>query len=231
MLGFEEAGRVLDEAVDALPDGIYDDLNGGVNLLRETRRGEDGRYILGLYHNDSMGRYVELFYGSFAALYGQESDARFAEELVHTLHHELTHHVESKAGDRSLERWDEEQTALWRSQTAPPLQADSVLFADGGEGLAEEADRLFRAALPDFPRSGFTACAAATEALLSDYDAVLCMTLEQADALAERFPAQDEKILCLGERDILPPLKRCRRQLRREIRCLAEELSMEDGEA
>ena len=228
MLCFEEAAEVLDAAVDALPEGIYEDLNGGVNLLRDTRRGEDGRYIMGLYHNDAMGRYVELFYGSFVAVYGQEGDRRFAEELVHTLHHELTHHVESKAGDRTLERWDDEQTALWRAQAEEPLEAESVLFADGGGGLAEEADRLFREALPEFPKSGWTTCDAAAGALLAEYDAVLCMTLEQADALAARFPEADEKILCLGEKDILPPLKRCRRQLRREIRYLARELSMEE---
>ena len=56
------------------------------------------------------------------------------------------------------------------------------------------------------------------------------MTLEQADALAERFPAADEKILCLGEKDILPDQRRTGRVLRREIESLADELAL-GGEA
>ena len=230
MLSFAQAGEVLDAAVDALPEGIYADLNGGVNLLREERRSPDGRFIMGLYHNDSMGRYVELFYGSFVAVYGREPDAVFAEELRKTLHHELTHHVESKAGDRTLERWDEEQTLLWRQGAPPePLEAERILFADGDGTLAEAAEQMFRALLPDFPKSGWCRCADVTEALLAAYDAVLCMTLEQAEDLAARFPAQDEKFLCLGEKDILPPLHKARRRLRREIAYLAEELQTEDA--
>ena len=42
-------------------------------------------------------------------IYGDE----LAEELRRTLRHELTHHVENKAGDRTLEKWDEEQRELW----------------------------------------------------------------------------------------------------------------------
>lgn len=229
MLSFEQAGEILDEAVDELPDGIYDDLNGGVNLLPETRRSADGRYTMGLYHHDEMGRYVEIFYGSFVAVYGHASDETFARELKKTLHHELTHHVENKAGDRTLERWDEEQTLKW--ELGEPLEAGSVLFVDGGgdEKLAEEADRLFREALPEM-KSGFTALPGAAAETLSAFDAVLCMTLEQAEALAERFPQFDEKILCLGEKDILPPLRKAQRQLRRALRYLVAELTAEAEE-
>ena len=219
MLSFEQAGKILDAAVDALPEGIYDDLNGGVNLIRDTRRSEDGRYTMGLYHHDGMGRYVEIFYGSFVAVYGHESDAVFAEELKKTLHHELTHHVESKAGDHTLEKWDEEQTLLWQAREAEPLEAESVLFVCGDGTLSAEADALVRAALPDFPKSGAARFRDVTAALLGEYDAVLCMTLDQADALAERFPEHDRKLLCLGEKDV-----QTRRQLKREIRYLAEEL-------
>lgn len=227
MLSFEQAGVILDEAVDALPEGIYDDLNGGVNLIRGERRDAGGRYIMGLYHHDEMGRYVEIFYGSFAALYGNASDGEFAEELKKTLRHELTHHVENKAGDRTLEKWDEEQKLKW--EMGEPLRADSVLFLDEDGALSAEAETLFRAALPDM-RCGATTAGAATPALLAKYDAVLCMTLAQADELAARFPEFDEKILCLGEKDILPPLKKAQRQLKREIKYLVEELTWEAPE-
>ena len=227
MLSFEEAGKILDEAVDALPEGIYDDLNGGVNLIPGERTDADGNYIMGLYHHDEMGRWVEIFYGSFAALYADAPDDAVAEKLKKTLRHELTHHVENKAGDRTLERWDEEQKLLWEQEAAKPLEADSILFADEDGTLSEEADRLFREALPEFPKSGWTRLGDATAALLGGCDAVLCMTLDQADALAERFPEHDEKIMCLGQKDILPG-RRAGRQLRREIAYLAEELRAEE---
>ena len=227
MLSFEQAGEILDAAVDELPDGIYDDLNGGVNLLPETRRSGDGRYTMGLYHHDEMGRYVEIFYGSFVAVYGHASDETFAKELKKTLHHELTHHVENKAGDRTLERWDEEQKLKW--EMGEPLRAGSVLFVDDDGTLSAEADRLLREALPEMT-SGFTALPDAAAETLSAFDAVLCMTMEQAETLAGRFPQFDKKILCLGEKDILPPLRKAQRQLRREIRYLAAELTAEAEE-
>lgn len=229
MLSFEEAGRVLDEAVEALPEGIFDDLNGGVNLLPQEKQGEDGRCILGLYHHDSMGRYVEIFYGSFLKVFPNASDEEFARELRHTLHHELTHHVENKAGDRTLEHWDEEQAELWRE--GEPLKADSVLFVDGDGRLARQADALFRDTARERAlkvRSGWCSLGEATAALLDWYEAVLCMTLDQAEELAARFPEADEKIMCLGEKDILPDRRGTDRTLRREIAYLAEELAMED---
>ena len=230
MLSFEEAGKVLDEAVEALPEGIFDDLNGGVNLLPDEKRGEDGRLILGLYHNDAMGRWVEIFYGSFLRVFPEATDEAFAEELRKTLRHELTHHVESKAGDRTLEHWDEEQKALWL-ESGEPLTADSVLFVDADGALARQADALFREVSRERGldvRSGWCGLSGATAAQLDWYDAVLCMTLEQADALAERFPEADEKILCLGEKDILPCRRGTERALRREIEYLADELATED---
>ena len=221
---------MLDEAVEQLPEEIFKELNGGVNLLPETRTSDDGRYVMGLYHHDAMGRYVEIFYGSFAALYGDIPPERFREHLTATLRHELTHHIEGLAGDRTLERWDEEQTAIWRE--GEPLRADSVLFVDGDGRLSRRADELFRDAARARAldvRSGWCALDEATAAQLDWYEAVLCMTLDQADALAERFPEADEKILCLGEKDILPNRHGTERTLRREIEFLAEELAMEDA--
>ena len=111
------------------------------------------------------------------------------------------------------------------------LTARSVLFVDGDGRLAQQADALFRDALRARAmeiRSGWCALEDATAALLDRYEAVLCMTMEQAEDLAARFPATDEKILCLGEKDILPDRPRTDRVLRREIEYLADELTMED---
>ena len=56
MISYDEAGRVLDEAVDALPEEIFDKLNGGVNLLRQSRTDEHGLLIMGTYNVNQMGR-------------------------------------------------------------------------------------------------------------------------------------------------------------------------------
>jgi len=108
MLSFEEAQIALDEIACALPQAIFDGLNGGYVLTHETVKDKNGLYILGLYHVEprGLGRYVTVHYGSIAELYGYLSPRRFKEKLKYVLHHELTHHLESLAGDRSLEVQD-----------------------------------------------------------------------------------------------------------------------------
>ena len=93
MISYEEAGRVLDDAVDALPEEIFRDLNGGVNLIRSSRTDEHGLLIMGTYNVNQMGRYVEIYYGSFRRKYAADTPEKCARELVHTLKHELTHHI------------------------------------------------------------------------------------------------------------------------------------------
>ena len=263
MVSFEEAGKMLDEAAEALPEEIFKELNGGVNLLPGTKESGDGRWILGLYHNDVMGRRVEIFYGSFIQLYGDLPPEQFRKKLVGTLHHELTHHIEGLAGDRTLERWDEEQTALWLSGLDAPLEAESLLFVDeddcalapaaaalfaresaeycpevrcdsagmaAGEALSPEAVKAAAALGADISAH---VPAAVSAALLGQYDAVLCMTLSQADTLAARFPEYDKKIMCLGESDIFPPKHKSgwgalMRRLHGEARALVDELCAED---
>lgn len=261
MLSFDEVGALLDRAAEALPREIFLDLNGGVNLIDDVRRDDSGNYIMGLYHHDGMGRYIEIFYGSFAALYPNASAKKLEEELKKTLHHELTHHIENKAGDRTLERWDERHKA--ELAMGGPLRAESVLFVcadgtvlspvcrelfarecarrglgmnsasaglDAPEGMPpEEALRAAAEAGADI--SGHVP-APVTGELLERFDAVLCMTLEQADTLAERFPEQEEKIMCLGQRDFKTPRLRSgwaklMRALRDEIGALCDELEEE----
>ena len=262
MVTFEEAGIMLDEACEALPEGIFRELNGGVNLLPDVKKDADGGIILGLYHHDGMGRYIEIFYGSVRELYGDVPPEKFRERLTKTLHHELTRHVEGLAGDRTLEHWDEAQKALW---DAGPIDTESILFVDEDDtALAPAAAALFalsaREACPEIrcTSAGLAQGAAmhpdavraagnlgadvsahvprqVSEALLAEYDAVMCMTLLQADELAERFPDMDEKILCLGETDITLPKKRVgwgstMKRLKSEIGLLIEDLCAENEE-
>ena len=112
MLTFDQAGDLLDQMAERFPPEFYRDLNGGISLLPESLPDPDfppgEMYILGEYRNDMMGRYINLYYGSFAALAQQEdwTDAVWEEELYTTLAHEFTHHIEGLAGERGLEIQD-----------------------------------------------------------------------------------------------------------------------------
>jgi len=115
MLSFEQAGVILDEACEALPEGLFDGLNGGVSLLPDAVQEADGRFTLGMYHEDMMGCWIEIFYGSIAeCVEDPEDEEEFQRTLIETLHHELRHHVEGLAGDRTLEKEDEAETEEYR---------------------------------------------------------------------------------------------------------------------
>ena len=111
MVSFEEAGRMLDEAAEALPQEIFEGLNGGVNLLPARKTDQNGLLVMGTYNVNQMGRYVEIYYGSFRAAHGQAGPDKWRRELTRTLKPELTHHIESLAGDPSPEKWAERHVA------------------------------------------------------------------------------------------------------------------------
>lgn len=110
VLTFDRVGELLDELAEGIPEPFYQQLNGGVLLLPEAlpdpENGPD-LYILGKYCVDELGRYINIYYGSFAALFFDEPEEVWREELNTTLRHEFTHHVEALAGERSLDRKDE----------------------------------------------------------------------------------------------------------------------------
>lgn len=111
ILSFDEAGDLLDQMAEEFPEEFYRDLNGGISLLPQAVEDPAGEelYIMGEYCNDMMGRYINLYYGSFAALAEQEdwSEEDWEDELYTTLSHEFTHHVEGLAGERGLEIRDQ----------------------------------------------------------------------------------------------------------------------------
>ena len=112
---------ILDRLVEEYPEELFRDLNGGILLLEEEladpEAGEDV-YIMGEYCWDEMGRYINLYYGSFAALAEREEwdDAVWEDELAITLSHELTHHMENRGGLHALDDRDAEELALWRQE-------------------------------------------------------------------------------------------------------------------
>ena len=117
ILSIDEVYDILDEVYAEFPEPLFDELNGGVLLLEDTvpdpEAGEDV-YILGDYCHDEMGRYINIYYGSFAALFADATDEELYDELYTTLSHEFTHHMESLAGARELEIKDELELQQFR---------------------------------------------------------------------------------------------------------------------
>ncbi|MEG1593964.1 MAG: metallopeptidase family protein [Oscillibacter sp.] len=120
VIPFEEAAELLDKLAETFPPALFDKLNGGVNLLErieldpEFPRGE--LCIMGTFSDDCLGRYINLYYGSFAALAEQEdwTQADWENELRDTLSHELTHHMEGRGGLHALEDKDAEEREGYR---------------------------------------------------------------------------------------------------------------------
>lgn len=268
MVSFEEAGRILDEVYDSLPDIIFESLNGGVNLLPASRTDTNGLLVMGTYCHDQTGRRVEIYYGSFCSAFPDADPEECRSELSKVLKHELRHHIESLAGDRSLEKWDEQHVMeLLDELYGLPKDAKSVLFVDDDDsGLAACAAASFRlmskdllpgmrcasagaaepAALTD-PKIAEAAAACGldisahvpkkvTSELIEGHDIVLCMTESQGDGLAAVFPSADYKIICLGAKDIYPPVLGTRSAWKRTVRLISADVDyliyeLREGEA
>lgn len=120
ILSFDEVGILLDEMAEKFPKEFYADLNGGILLLPDVRRDEafpdEELFFMGEYCHDQMGKYINLFYGSFKTLAKDEDWTRedWEDELYETLAHEFTHHIEGLAGERGLEIKDEEFMSQFR---------------------------------------------------------------------------------------------------------------------
>jgi hypothetical protein len=112
VLTIEEMEEILNEVAEGLPEVFYKELNGGILLLPESRMHPksvgDDLFIMGEYHRGgSQGRYIVIYYGSFAQVYGHADRSVIKRRLEETLKHEFTHHLESLAGERGLEKQDE----------------------------------------------------------------------------------------------------------------------------
>jgi phosphoglycolate phosphatase-like HAD superfamily hydrolase len=75
-------------------------------------------YIMGEFCDDCLGKYINLYYGSFAALAQKEewTEEDWSDELWTTLSHELTHHMEGLGGLHGLDDRDEEEMAEFREE-------------------------------------------------------------------------------------------------------------------
>ena len=122
MLTIDQVNDILDEIAEGFPPALFQELNGGVNLIEEAKPDPEfppgEMYILGEYCDDLLGLYVNLYYGSFAALAEKEGWDRetWEDELRITLSHELTHHMENLSGLHALHDRDAEELAAWREE-------------------------------------------------------------------------------------------------------------------
>lgn len=114
MIDIDRFETVLDNIANELPKEFYRELNGGILLLPEAKMspyavGND-LYIMGEYVvSSSMGRLINIYYGSFEKVCGCFTEAALEERIREVLYHEFTHHIESLAGERSLEVKDDIQ--------------------------------------------------------------------------------------------------------------------------
>ena len=122
VLTIDQVNDILDGIAETFPEVLFQELNGGINLLEEALPDpefpEGEMYILGEYCNDCLGLYINLYYGSFAALAEREDwdESVWRDELRITLSHELTHHMENRSGLHALDDRDAEELAQWRAE-------------------------------------------------------------------------------------------------------------------
>ena len=111
---YEQMGDWLEEIAGEFPDAFFEELDGGIQLEEAALPDPDfppgEMYIMGEYCHDMLGRYIVLYYGSFAALAEREDwdEQIWEDELYTTLSHELTHHMEGRGGLHALDDKDAE---------------------------------------------------------------------------------------------------------------------------
>jgi hypothetical protein len=122
MISLDEFGAILDKVAMGIPQELYQKLNGGILLLPEIKlhpenRGNPNMYIMGQYCcSYIMGRYIEIYYGSFMQMFEHLTIDALKEELRRVLIHEFTHHIESLAGEYGLEIKDAQQIAKYKKK-------------------------------------------------------------------------------------------------------------------
>ena len=106
-ISFEQFACLLDEIANNLPKEIYIRLNGGVNLQPGLKIHPDSiandLFTLGEYNYNELGRYINIYYGSFSRTYWGLSEKALRTEIERVLKHEFMHHLESLAGEDDLE--------------------------------------------------------------------------------------------------------------------------------
>ena len=106
MYTIDAVDEMLDEIANEIPAAFFERLNGGVALLEECKehpQSQGDLYIMGEYSvQHGLGRRICIYYGSFMRVYANAPEDVLRRKLRELLLHELTHHLESLAGERDL---------------------------------------------------------------------------------------------------------------------------------
>ena len=109
---YDQMGDWLEEIVQTFPEAFFQELDGGIQLEEQAMPDPEfppgEMYIMGEYVHDMLGRYIVLYYGSFAALLSEEDETVWKDEIFATVAHEFTHHMEETAGLHALDDKDAE---------------------------------------------------------------------------------------------------------------------------
>lgn len=109
---YDQMGDWLEEIVQEFPEAFFQELDGGIQLEEQAMPDPEfppgEMYIMGEYVHDMLGRYIVLYYGSFAALLSDEDETVWKDEIFATVAHEFTHHMEETAGLHALDDKDAE---------------------------------------------------------------------------------------------------------------------------
>jgi len=118
MYTIDAVEEMLSEIADEIPGMYFEQLNGGVILLEECKEHPESQgnlYIMGEYcSRRDLGRYINIYYGSFMRAYAYVPEEVLRRQLRASLLHELTHHLESLAGERDLVVQDQMELAEYR---------------------------------------------------------------------------------------------------------------------
>ena len=117
MISLEVFEEYTMETADSFPEVFFRELNGGVMVRAGSPlhpAAEDhALFILGEYH---IGRFIVLYYGSFAQCYGTCSEEEIQVQIRKVLLHEFRHHLESLAGERDLEIEDAVNVSQYKAK-------------------------------------------------------------------------------------------------------------------
>ena len=109
---YQRMGDMLEEIAAQFPDAFFEELDGGIQLeereLPDPAFPPGEMYVMGEYCHDLLGRYIVLYYGSFAAVLAEENEEIWLDEIFLTLAHEFTHHLEDTAMLHGLDDADAE---------------------------------------------------------------------------------------------------------------------------